>query len=125
MISIFHGDNEETHRNFQVWRKTNVDGFHMTESAAGQFTIHYAQDKRENSAGRGCMHQGGSDIEYREDKGGCYTAARKVCSNNLAELKAWAKERGFTFKNCKHCDTKRFPFSINPIITGNVNGGNV
>ena len=32
-------------------------------------------------------------IEYLEDKGGCYTTARKVCSNNLAELIAWATEQ--------------------------------
>jgi len=49
-------------------------------------------------------------IEYLEDKGGCYTTARKVCSNNLAELIAWATEHGFTTKNCKHCDKTRFPF---------------
>jgi hypothetical protein len=76
MISVFHGNNEETHNNFQAWRKDNVDGFHMTESAAGQFTIHYTQDKRENSAGRGCIHQGGSDIGYAEDNDSCYTTAR-------------------------------------------------
>jgi hypothetical protein len=67
MISVFHGSDEETHQKFQAWRKANVDGLHMTESAANLFTIHYTQDKRENSAGRGCMHQGGSDIEYLED----------------------------------------------------------
>lgn len=110
MISVFHGNDEETHKRFQAWRKAHVDGFHMTESATGQFTIHYTQDKRENSAGRGCMHQGVSDIEYLEDRDSCYTTARKVCSNSLAELVAWATERGFTTKNCKHCDTKRFPF---------------
>jgi hypothetical protein len=109
---IFHGNDEQTHKKFQAWRKVNVDGFYMTESAAGQFTIHYAQDKRENSAGRGCRHQGVSDNEYMED--GCYTKARKVCSNSLAELIAWATERGFTTKNCKHCDTKQFPFSDQP-----------
>jgi hypothetical protein len=110
MISIFHGNDEETHRRFQAWRKANVDGFHMTESAPGQFTIHYTQDKRENPAGRGCMHQGGSDNEYLGDKDGCYTTARKVCSNSLAELLAWAIEHGFATKNCNHCDTNRFPF---------------
>jgi hypothetical protein len=110
VISVFHGNDEETHRGFQAWRKANVDGFHMTESAPGQFTIHYTQDKRENAAGRGCMHQGGSDNDHLEDKDGCYTAARKVCSDSLAELIAWATERGFATKNCSHCDTKRFPF---------------
>jgi hypothetical protein len=35
MISVFHGNDEETHRTFQAWRKANVDGFHMTEGAAG------------------------------------------------------------------------------------------
>jgi hypothetical protein len=110
MISVFHGNDEETHQRFQAWRKANIDGFHMTEGAAGQFTIHYTQDKRENAAGRGCMHQGVSDIEYREDKDSCYTRARKVCSINLAELTAWATEHGFYTKNCKHCDTTQFPF---------------
>ena len=110
MIRVFHGNVEETHRRFQAWRKANVDGFHMTESSPGQFTIHYTQDKRENPAGRGCMHQGGSDNEYLEDKDGCYTTARKVCSESLGELIAWARENGFTTKNCKHCDSTRFPF---------------
>jgi hypothetical protein len=87
MISIFHGDDKETHNKYQVWRKANVDGYLMTESATGRFTIHYAQDRRENLAGRGCMHNGGSDNAYMEDKDSCYTAARKVCSNNLAELR--------------------------------------
>ena len=54
------------------------------------------------------MHQGTSRVKYMEDR--CYTKARKVCSNSLAELIAWATEHGFTTKNCKHCDSKRFPF---------------
>ena len=110
MISTFHGTDEKTHKEFQAWRKDNVDGFHMTENKAGQFTIHYTQDKRENVEGRGCAHQGGSDNEYLEDKNSCYTTDRKVCSNSLAELVTWASECGFTTKNCKHCDTKKFPF---------------
>lgn len=110
MVQIFHGDDENTHNEFQEWRKANVDGFHMTESLPGVFTIHYTQDKRENSEGRGCMHQGCSDIQYLEDKNACYTRARKVCSNSLAELTAWATGKGFTTKCCKHCDTSRFPF---------------
>jgi hypothetical protein len=59
------------------------------------------------------MHQGCSVIGYLEDKGSCYTRARKVCSNNLAELIAWAKENGSTMKSCKHCDTTGFPFPAN------------
>jgi predicted HNH restriction endonuclease len=110
VISVFHGDDAETHRKFQAWRKAHIDGFHMTEGDAGQFTIHYTQDKRENLAGRGCVHQGGSDNDYLGDKDGCYTTARKVCSDSLAKLIAWAAENGFTTKNCKHCDTTRFPF---------------
>jgi len=110
MISIFCGDDEASHNAFQAWRKANVDSFHMTQSASRQFTIHYTQDKRENPAGRGCTHQGGSGIAYLEDKNGCYTAAKKVCSSSLAELAAWAAEHGFTTRNCTHCDTKRFPF---------------
>ncbi len=112
MINVFHGADAETHQKFQAWRKVNVDGFHMTEGLAGQFTIHYTQDKRENAAGRGCMHQGTSDIGYLEDKDGCYTTARKVCSNSLATLIAWATEHGIITRHCKHCDTTRFPFPI-------------
>ena len=41
MTSVFHGDDAATHDAFQAWRKANVDGFHMTESVPGQFTIHY------------------------------------------------------------------------------------
>src|SRR5271170_716762 len=58
------------------------------------------------------MHNGGSGNGYLEDKGGCYTTARKVCSNSLAELSTWAIAHGVTTKSCKHCDTKRFPFLI-------------
>jgi hypothetical protein len=36
----------------------------MTEKTTGQFVIHYAHDKRENSEGRGCIHQGGSGNEF-------------------------------------------------------------
>ena len=112
VISKFHENNKKTHDAFQTWRRSHVDGFHMTESASGVFTIHWTQDRRENSAGRGCMHQGGSDNKYREDKDGCYTTARKVCSDNFGELIAWARERNYRTTNCKHCDTRRFPFPI-------------
>src|SRR5690349_16635752 len=99
MVSSFHGDDQQTHQQFQAWRTANADGFHMTESSAGMFTIHYTQDKRENRAGRGCIHQGRSANKYSSD--GCYTAARKICSNDFGELLAWATQRGFTTKNCK------------------------
>ena len=112
MISIFHGDDAGTHDAFQAWRRANVDGFHMTETAPGRFSIHYAHDQRENSAGWGCMHQGCSDNDCHEDKGGCYTTARKVCSESLAELTDWARENGYTTRSCKHCDTARFPFPV-------------
>lgn len=111
MISVFHGDDAKTHEAFQAWRRANANGFHMTEGPAGVFTVHYAQDKRENDSGRGCWHQGGSSNRYRADKGGCYTTARKVCSKSLADLHAWAKNAGFKTKNCGHCDTRAFPFS--------------
>lgn len=110
MIAIFHARDEKTHEAFQLWRRTHPNGFHMTEGASGSFTIHYAQDKRENGAGRGCHHQGLSTIRYREDKDGCYTTARKVCSDGLADLLAWAGENGFGTKGCGHCDTRKFPF---------------
>ncbi|OYV66381.1 MAG: hypothetical protein B7Z74_11220 [Deltaproteobacteria bacterium 21-66-5] len=92
MWKEFYGDDRKTHEAFQEWRRSNVDGFHMTEGAAGQFTIHYTQDQRENAARRGCSHQGGSDNEYLQDKDSCYTTAKKVCSNDLADLIAWAKD---------------------------------
>jgi len=110
MIRIFYGDKEQAHEDFQLWRRTHVDGFHMTESSGGLFTIHWTQDKRENPSGRGCHHQGGSDNEYGTDRGHCYTTARKVCSENLGDLVAWAKEQKVQTKNCRHCDTRKFPF---------------
>ena len=61
--------------------------------------------------GRGCMHQGISDNGYQEDKGGCYTTAMKVCSNNFSELLEWAAQKPASVKNCLHCDTRKFPFS--------------
>lgn len=110
MVDIFHGNDPQTHERFQEWRRANVDGFHMTEAAAGQFTIHYTQDKRDNAAERGCIHQGGSSNKYGEDKLACYTTARKVCSNSFAELIVWARKYGFNTKKCKHCDSTQFPF---------------
>ena len=110
MIEIFHGDNEQTHQAFQSWRQGHVDGFHMTEGASGVFTIHWTQDKRENLAGRGCHHQGESGNKYLEDKYGCYTTARKICSESYSDLLEWAKEHKARTKNCGHCDSKRFPF---------------
>jgi hypothetical protein len=110
MIADFHGNDEKSHNAFQAWRQANVDGFHMTEKNAREFVIHYAQDKRENADGRGCGHQGGSGNEYGSAKNGCYTAAWKVCSNSFTELIGWAREKGYSARNCKHCDTTRFPF---------------
>ena len=112
MIEVFHGADAKTHNAFQEWRRNNTDGFHMTESLVRQFTIHYAQDRREHLAGRGCMHQGGSDNEYLEDDNSCYTTAQKVCSNDLAELVAWAKKHGCSIKSCKHCNAAPFPFPV-------------
>lgn len=110
VIATFHGTDEKKHEAFQVWRREHPNGFHMTESAAGRFTIHWAQDKRENAIGRGCTHQGVSTIRYREDKDGCYTTARKVCAESLADLLAWADARKLKTKSCGHCDTNRHPF---------------
>src|SRR5438046_1631625 len=111
MVSVFHGADEQSHEAFQSWRRAHVDGFHMTEGSQGVFTIHWTQDRHENGAGRGCHHQGVSSNRYREDKGGCYTADRKICSDSLDELLAWAAERKYGCKNCGHCDTRKFPFS--------------
>jgi hypothetical protein len=110
MIRIFHGNDEAIHNDFQAWRQANVDGFRIAEKSAGQFLIHYAQDKRENSEGRGCGHRGGSSNKFAEDKGGCFTTAKKVCSNSFAALIALAKEKGDSTRNCKHCDTNRLRF---------------
>jgi hypothetical protein len=38
MISIYHGDDAETHRTFQAWRRANVDGFDVTEGPVGTFS---------------------------------------------------------------------------------------
>jgi len=109
MISIFHGDDESSHEGYQSWRRANTDGFLMTEGRKGLFTIHYSQDMRDNPDRRGCNHTGGSSIRYGED--GCYTRARKVCSERYEELIAWAGSNKFETKACKNCDTKLFPFA--------------
>jgi hypothetical protein len=110
MVAVFHGANEQAHEAFQAWRRTHTGGFHMTEGSNGVFVVHWAQDRRENDAGRGCTHQGSSDNKFHEDKNGCYTTARKVCSESLEELFAWAAERQYKTKSCAHCNTKKFPF---------------
>ncbi len=112
MIGVFHGTDEATHDAYRAWRREHPDGFNMTEGATGAFTIHWAQDRRENNIGRGCTHQGVSDIKYREDKDGCYTTARKVCAETFEELIAWAAQHECATKNCRHCDTTRFPFPV-------------
>jgi hypothetical protein len=98
------------HDAFHAWRRAHPNGFNMTEGSKGIFSIHWTQDKRENAEGRGCHHQGGSGNAYLEDKDGRYTAARKVCSDSLKELLAWAAEHATKTKSCAHCDTKRFSF---------------
>ncbi len=110
MITVFHGPDASTHEAFQAWRRAHPDGFHMSEKPDGTFVVHWSQDKRENSQGRGCSHQGVSSIKYGEDKNGCYTAARKACAESLDALLAWANENNRVTKSCSHCDTKRFPF---------------
>ncbi len=114
MIEIFHGTNQETHEAFQTWRRAHPNGFNLTEKSRNLFIAHWSQDKRENSAGRGCNHQGGSGNGFLEDKGGCYTTARKVCSDSLPELYEWIGQQGATVKNCSHCDTRKFPFPAKP-----------
>jgi hypothetical protein len=109
-MQIFHGDDEATHNAFQAWRQEHPDGFNLTEGPKNQFRMHWSQDKRENASGRGCMHQGGSGNGYRVDKGGCYTMAKKVCSDSATELRQWAQTNNGSVKSCAHCDTKRFPF---------------
>jgi hypothetical protein len=109
-IAEFHGTDKATHDAFQSWRRAHRDGFHMAEQdTEGDFIVHWTQDKREHGA-RGCIHQGVSAIKYREDKGGCYTTARKVCSDDFTKLLDWAAKQGYTTRACKHCDTQRFPF---------------
>lgn len=110
MIEIFHGTNAESHNAFQAWRRAHPDGFNLTEKSRGHFVAHWSQDKRENAVGRGCHHQGGSENGFLEDKGGCYTTARKVCSESFSELLAWASRQGATVKTCSRCDSRKFPF---------------
>jgi hypothetical protein len=92
MITIFHGSDAATHDAYQAWRQAHPNAFNMSEGAKGLFFIHWTQDKRENHQGRGCHHQGVSSMRYREDKGGCYTTARNVCSDSLEELRGWTAE---------------------------------
>lgn len=110
MPTIFHGKDKATHDAFQQWRRSHPDSFHMTETSPKLFSAHWTQDKRENDAGRGCVHQGGSSNEYLDDKSSCYTTAMKVCSDSLAELHSWAEKNGGVIKHCGHCDTRKFPF---------------
>lgn len=110
MIKIFHGTDAATHDAYQTWRQAHANGFFLTEGPKGSFRSHWAQDKRENPFGRGCIHQGGSKNAYRADKSGCYTTAKKVCSDSLPELLEWASQQSATIKSCQHCDTQKFPF---------------
>ena len=110
MISIFHGNDETTHDAFQAWRVANEDGLTLAESPKGQARLHWSQDKRESADGRGCSHQGGSGAKFGEDKGACYTKARKVCATNASELRDWAASNDVAIKHCAHCDTRKFPF---------------
>lgn len=110
MLKIFHGNNPESHDSYQAWRRSHPDGFNLTEKSGNVFVAHWSQDKRENSFGRGCIHQGGSGNAYLDDKGACYTTKKKVCSDSLPELLDWAQKNHVSVKNCMHCDTRHFPF---------------
>ena len=112
MLAVFHGANKDSHDSFQAWRCENPNGFHMTEGTNGKFSVHWTQDKRDSPLGRGCNHQGIAGMEYRQDKNGCYTTARKICSESLFELLAWIADREFESKSCGNCDSKKFPFPI-------------
>ena len=90
MTSVFHGSDEATHESFQEWRREHPDGFNLSEGKKGCFAAHWTEDRRDNGRGRGCMHQGGSGIRYKEDGMTCLTVAKKVCSDSLHELLEWA-----------------------------------
>jgi hypothetical protein len=109
MIQVFHGMDESTHEAFQAWRRANPDGFNLSQGRAGEFTAHWAMDRRDHGAGRGCMHQGGSDNRYADDGVTCLTRAKKVCSSSLSELLAWAETHAFRVRLCKHCDAGASP----------------
>lgn len=81
MIEIFHGNNEFTHNAFGAWRTAHPDGFNLTDKGNSLFSAHWVQDKRENNAGRGCIHQGTSNLPY--DRGSCLTTKMKVCSDSF------------------------------------------
>jgi 5-methylcytosine-specific restriction endonuclease McrA len=108
MIAEFDGNNEMMHDAFQAWRKAHPDGFHLTDKGSRVFSAHWAQDKRENGFGRGCWHQGTSDLPYETVS--CSTTAKKVCSESFQELNDWAASKEVTIKICGHCNNKRFPF---------------
>ena len=111
MIEIFHGTNAESHNAFQAWRSSHPDGFNLTESKKNLFTAHWTQDLRDHGDRRGCNHQGGSENKFDEGTN-CYTSAKKVCSDSLQELLAWAQENSVRVKACKNCDTTRNPFPV-------------
>lgn len=107
MVDEFDGDNEMMHDAFQAWRRAHPDGFHLTDKGNRIFSAHWTQDKRENGFGRGCAHQGTSDITYLNCS---LTKAKKVCSESFQELANWATSNDVTIKFCSHCSTERFPF---------------
>jgi hypothetical protein len=111
VIASFHGTDAQTHDAFQAWRQANPDAFNLTAKSDKVFVAHRSQDKRENAQGRGCIHQGGSGNGYRESRNGCYTTAKKVCSESLEELREWAAQQASTTRDCMHCNTKKFPFT--------------
>jgi hypothetical protein len=119
MVTIFHGTDKRTHDAYQTWRQDHPDGFVLSESSMGKFTLHWAQDAREHGAGRGCHHLGGSRNPFRGDKNGCYTTKRKVCSESPTELLYWAAENNYVVKNCLHCNTQKFPFPSSAITSSN------
>ena len=97
---------ESQHEAFQLWRRQHQQGFFLTFKTREKANLHEAT---------GCWHQGGYDLSS-EQYGGSATSKRKVCSEDAAELLAWAKSNRVNVTPCAHCIAKECMRSINRAI---------
>ena len=97
MIKEFQDSGKRiAHDSFQLWRRSNEGAYFLTMKTARKANLHGAL----------CNHAGGT--EWHAVNGSeSLTKARKITSDDVGELRNWAKARGIEVKDCLHCQALR------------------
>jgi predicted HNH restriction endonuclease len=100
MIVEFHDrDGRRFHDEFQAWRRSHLeDGYFLTFKTKSRAVLHVSH----------CWHSGGviwdGENPYKDGaKKVSLTSKRKTCSDDRAELLAWASSNEIQVSLCAHC----------------------